>query len=219
MIIIKRVRVKICGIKTVKDALAAVDAGCDAVGLNFFPDSIRYIPINTALEIAKTIPPMVSVVAVFANANPAEVKEVLEYIPQIGYFQFHGNVPELNILQNKPWIATLSIDDSMNLNFVQNKLDSISNHQKPPSAILVDTKINGMFGGTGIPGPWELISKLKFKQPWFLAGGLTPANLLNAISITKPYGVDVASGVENTNGDKCPIKMLNFVSNAVRTLS
>lgn len=199
--------------------MAAVDAGCDAVGLNFFPDSIRYISIITALEIAKTIPPMVSVFAVFANANPTIVKDVLKNIPQINYFQFHGTVPELDILQYKPWIATLSIDESMGLNLVQSKLDSISNHQNPPSAILVDTKLKGMFGGTGIPGPWELISKLKFKHPWFLAGGLTPANLTNAISITKPYGVDVASGVENSSSEKCPIKMLDFVTNAVCKLS
>ena len=210
---------KICGLKTVKDALAAVDAGCDAIGLNFFPDSIRYISTDIGLEIANNLPPFISVVAVFANANVTHVEEVLKTIPRIDYYQFHGSVPELDILKNKPWIGILSIDESMSLDFVQNKLESISNQKIPPSIILVDTKSKGMFGGTGIPGPWELISKLKFPRPWILAGGLTPINIAKAISVTNPYCVDVASGVENTLGEKCPIKMLDFVTNAVCKLS
>jgi len=195
--------------------LAAVDAGCDAIGLNFFPDSIRYISTDIALEITEKLPPFISIVAVFANANVNQVEEILKTIPRIDYYQFHGSVPELDVLQNKPWIGTLSIDESMSLDLVQNNLDSISNQKIPPSVILVDSKSKGMFGGTGIPGPWELISKLKFNRPWILAGGLTPLNLAKAISVTNPYCVDVASGVENTLGEKCPIKMLDFVTNAV----
>lgn len=213
--IIKRVRVKICGIKSVKDSLAAIDAGCDAIGLNFFPNSIRYISINTALEITQSIPPLVSLVAVFANANVAQIEEVLKNIPKIEYYQFHGSFPNLEILKSKPWIATLSIDETMNLELIQNKLNEISNQKIKPSLILVDTKIKGMYGGTGIPGPWDLISKLKFNIPWLLAGGLTPLNIATAIETTKPFGVDVASGVENLLGDKCPTKMLDFVSNAL----
>lgn len=199
--------------------MAAVDAGCDAIGLNFFPDSIRYISTEIALEITKNLPPFISVVAVFANAKQTQIEEVLKTIPQIDYYQFHGSVPELDVLKNKPWIGILSIDDSMSLDFVQKKLESISNQKIPPSIILVDTKSKGMFGGTGIPGPWELISKLKFHHPWILAGGLTPLNLAKAISVTNPYCVDVASGVENNLGEKCPIKMLDFVTNAVWKLS
>ena len=199
--------------------MAAVDAGCDAIGLNFFPNSIRYISTDIALEIANNLPPFISIVAVFANANQSQIKEVLKTIPRIDYYQFHGSVPELDILQNKPWIGTLSIDESMSLDLVQNKLESISNQKIPPSIILVDTKSKGMFGGTGIPGPWELISKLKFPRPWILAGGLTPLNLAKAISVTNPYCVDVASGVENKLGEKCPIKMLDFVTNAISNIS
>ena len=199
--------------------MAAVDAGCDAIGLNFFPNSIRYISTDIALEIANNLPPFISVVAVFANANQSLIEEVLKSIPRIDYYQFHGSVPELDVLNNKPWIGTLSIDESMSLDFVQNKLDSISNQKIPPSVILVDSKSKGMFGGTGIPGPWELISKLKFNRPWILAGGLTPLNVAEAISVTNPYCVDVASGVENALGEKCPIKMLDFVTNAVCKLS
>lgn len=199
--------------------MAAVDAGCDAIGFNFFPNSIRYISTDIALEIANNLPPFISVVAVFANAYVTQVEEVLKTIPRIDYYQFHGSVPELDVLQNKPWIGTLSIDDSMSLDFVQNKLESISNQKIPPSVILVDTKSKGMFGGTGIPGPWELISKLKFPRPWILAGGLTPLNLSKAISVTNPYCVDVASGVENTLGEKCPVKMLDFVTKAICKIS
>ena len=199
--------------------MAAVDAGCDAIGLNFFPDSIRYISTNIGLEIANSLPPFISVVAVFANANQTQIEEVLKTIPRINYYQFHGSVPNLDIIKNKPWIGILSIDDSMSLDFVQKKLDSFSNQKIPPSIILVDTKSKGMFGGTGIPGPWELISKLNFNRPWILAGGLTPLNLAKAINVTNPYCVDVASGVENTLGEKCPIKMLDFVTNAVSNIS
>ena len=199
--------------------MAAVDAGCDAIGLNFFPDSIRYISTNIGLEIANSLPPFIAVVAVFANANQTQIEEVLKTIPRINYYQFHGSVPDLDIIKNKPWIGILSIDDSMSLDFVQKKLDSFSNQKIPPSIILVDTKSKGMFGGTGIPGPWELISKLNFNRPWILAGGLTPLNLAKAINVTNPYCVDVASGVENTLGEKCPIKMLDFVTNAVCKLS
>ena len=195
--------------------MAAVDAGCDAIGLNFFPNSIRYISTDIALEISNNLPPFISIVAVFANANVTQVEEILKTIPRIDYYQFHGSVPELDVLQNKSWIGTLSIDESMSLDLVQNNLESISNQKIPPSIILVDTKSKGMFGGTGIPGPWELISKLKFPRPWILAGGLTPLNLAKAINVTNPYCVDVASGVENTLGEKCPIKMLDFVTNAV----
>ena len=199
--------------------MAAVDAGCDAIGLNFFPNSIRYISTDIALEISNNLPPFISIVAVFANANVTQVEEILKTIPRIDYYQFHGSVPELDVLQNKSWIGTLSIDESMSLDLVQNKLDSISNQKIPPSVILVDSKSKGMFGGTGIPGPWELISKLKFNRPWILAGGLTPLNLAKAISVTNPYCVDVASGVENTLGEKCPIKMLDFVTNAISNIS
>lgn len=214
MSIIKRVRTKICGIRSIGDAIASCDAGCDAIGLNFYPESVRCISIKTASEVMDVISPFVSLVAVFANANEKQVEEVLHGLPRVDYFQFHGVLPNLGVLSNKRWVMTFSVNESTSLEQIQNQIDSISDSHFPPSLILIDTKTKGLFGGTGIPGPWELISKLKFKIPWLLAGGLTPENVADAIRVTKPYGVDVASGVENSPGIKCPQKILNFIKNS-----
>ncbi len=214
----KRVRVKVCGVKTIKDALNSVEAGCDALGLNFYPHSVRCITINTALAIANSLPPFVSLVAVFANANAHDVQEVFNNIKRIDYFQFHGNYPELSIIKSKKWIATLSIDESMPLDLLQNKLDEFNQLAIPPCSILIDSKIKGMFGGTGITAPWKIISELKCNFPLLLAGGLTPENVNEAILVVKPYGVDVASGVESEPGEKSATKLKKFISNSFLVL-
>jgi len=200
-------RVKICGITNLADAQAAVGAGADALGFNFYKKSPRSLSLIQAAEISRQLPPFVLRVGVFVNA-PAEL--VLRAIRECGLtmLQFHGEeTPEFCAQFGLMSMKAFRVRGPETLK------------ELPPyqtDAWLLDAFSSATFGGTGEKFNWELaVEAQKFGKPIFLAGGLTPENVAEAIRKVHPFGVDVSSGVESAPGRKDPAKLKAFLA-AVR---
>lgn len=201
-------KIKICGIKTLTDALAAIDAGVDYLGFNFYPKSPRFIEKQACAEITSVLKKEYShikLVGVFVNSSVEEVRNIMETC-SLDLAQLHGDeAPEMiRALDGKAFKAFRGIPESVD-GFVRN--DS--------PAFLVDAAVKGVYGGSGVTADWVGAAELARKYPLLLAGGLTPENVAEAISRVKPWGVDVASGVESAPGEKDPRKIKAFVQ-AVR---
>jgi phosphoribosylanthranilate isomerase len=202
-------RVKICGITNLGDAQAAVEAGADALGFNFWKKSPRFLAVAPAAKISKQLPPFIMRVGVFVNA-PAEL--VARAIGECGLslLQFHGDEP--------PEFCTKFGLMSMKAFRIRNAESLKELPKYPTEAWLLDGYSTGARGGTGKKFNWDLaIEAQKFGRPIFLAGGLTPENVAEAVRKVRPFGVDVSSGVESSPGKKDPSKIKAFV-NAVRTV-
>ncbi len=200
--------VKICGIKTLTDALAAIDAGADYLGFNFYPKSPRFVEKQICAEITSVLKqehPHIKLVGVFVNSSVEEVKDILTTC-SLDLAQLHGDetVEMLNQLNGKAFKAFRGIPESID-GFARSELPSF----------LVDASVKGLYGGSGVTADWDGAAELAKTYPLLLAGGLTPENVAEAVSSVKPWGVDVASGVESTVGAKDAGKMVEFV-NAVR---
>ena len=198
-----RTRVKICGITNVKDAISAVNAGTDAIGLVFYAPSPRFVTIAQAQQIVAAIPPFVSVVALFVNASTAEIEAVLAQV-RIDIVQFHGDETPGDCAQIKlPYYKAIRVKADTNL--LQYALEF-----KDAKALLLDTYSEAAFGGTGHVFDWGLIPK-NLTKPVILAGGLVPENVRLAIQQVQPYAVDVSGGVESTKGIKDVAKIAAFM--------
>jgi phosphoribosylanthranilate isomerase len=200
-------RVKICGITNLADALAAVEAGADALGLNFFEGSPRHVSMNKAAEISKKLPPFVMRAGVFVNADEDLVTRAIAEC-NLSLLQFHGDeTPEFCTQFGLMSMKAFRIRDA-------ESLKELPNYQT--DAYLLDAYLPEARGGTGEKFNWDLaIEALKFGKPVFLAGGLTPENVATAVQKVRPFGVDVSSGVESSPGKKDRAKILAFIA-AVR---
>ena len=200
-------KIKICGIKTVKDVLAAMEAGADLIGFNFYPKSPRYIDVGTCRNIMSVMRRHghVTYVGVFVNASVEEVYATIETCG-LSLAQLHGDeTPEmLRALKGKAFKAFRGIPSE---NTVYERNDA--------PALLVDAAVKGVYGGSGVTADWSAAAELAKKYPLLLAGGLTPENVADAVRQVKPWGVDVASGVESEPGKKDASKIKAFVQ-AVR---
>lgn len=204
----KRTRVKVCGITRVEDALAAVEAGADAIGLVFYEPSPRYVRINQAKEIAESVPAFVTVVALFVNAESEYVQEVLNNV-RIDLIQFHGDEENDFCSQfQRPFIKAQR---------VRQATDVVASSLRFPDAlaILLDSYKPGVPGGTGETFDWSMIPANQTK-PLILAGGLAPDNIAHAIEQVQPFAVDVSGGVEQSKGIKDPAKIDAFLSEVYR---
>jgi len=198
-----RVRVKICGITRVEDALTAVAQGADAIGLVFYAPSPRAVSIEQAATIAKQMPAFVSVVGLFVNAEERFVKEVTSRV-QLDLLQFHGDeTPEQCAQYGLPFIKAVRVKSDTNL--VQYAKDYSASR-----ALLLDTYTEGVAGGTGHVFDWGLIPP-DLNKPVVLAGGLTVENVALAIKQVKPYAVAVSGGVEASKGIKDVAKIAAFM--------
>jgi len=198
-----RVRVKICGITRVEDALTAVAQGADAIGLVFYAPSPRAVSIEQAATIAKQMPAFVSVVGLFVNAEERFVKEVTSRV-QLDLLQFHGDeTPEQCAQYGLPFIKAVRVKSDTNL--VQYAKDYSASR-----ALLLDTYTEGVAGGTGHVFDWGVIPP-DLNKPVVLAGGLTAENVALAIKQVKPYAVDVSGGVEASKGIKDVAKIAAFM--------
>ncbi len=192
-------RVKICGITSIEQALAVATLGADAIGLVFYEKSPRHVTIATAQAIVDALPPFVSSVGLFVNHDKAKVEDVLQQIP-LDYLQFHGDeTPEFCEQFNRPYIKAIRVKEGIDL--VQYAVDF-----KKAKALLVDAYLDGVPGGTGKTFDWQLIPR-ELPKSVILSGGLTPNNVRQAIKAVTPWAVDVSSGVEQSPGikdiDKC----------------
>jgi len=200
-------KVKICGITNLADAQAAAGAGADALGFNFYDKSPRRISLHQASEISRQLAPFIMRVGVFVNA-PEDL--VLRAIRECGLtlLQFHGDEPpefcaQFGLMSMKAFRVR-----------GPETLKEIPQYQT--DAWLLDAFSSATFGGTGEPFNWDLaVEAQKLGKPIFLAGGLTPANVAEAIRKVHPFGVDVSSGVESAPGRKDPAKIKAFLA-AVR---
>ena len=200
------VKVKICGLTNAADALAAVEAGADLLGLNFYEPSPRHVSLRAAAELVRQLPPFVVKVGVFVNANE---DLVLRAIGDCGLnlLQFHGDEsPEYCTQFGLMSMKAFRIRDVESLTALP---------AYPTEAWLLDTFVKGKPGGTGEKFNWDLaLEAKKFGRPIFLAGGLTPENVAAAVKKVQPYGVDVSSGVEASPGKKDPAKIKAFIQAA-----
>lgn len=223
-------KIKICGIKTLPDALAAIDAGADYLGFNFYPKSVRFIESSACAEITSVLKrehPQVKLVGVFVNSPIEEIKDILQTCA-LDFAQLHGDeTPEMVAAFNGKAFKAIRLSSSESAEtFVYPFLKSVLEtadasrypFQKPAlPVLLIDASVKGVYGGSGITADWTAAAKLTQKYPLLLAGGLTPENVAEAVRRVKPWGVDVASGVESAPGEKDARKMLEFIK-AVRVV-
>lgn len=202
-------RVKICGITRVRDLEVALDAGATAIGLNFYPGSPRYLAPRQAKKVLDAIPALVEAVAVVVEIPPAEGQRLLGQHSGLTALQWHGPAKTEFILTSR-WIRAWSVSQASDLADLVTHLQKPSVSAHPPKAILLDAKVKGLHGGTGKTLPWDLLKGWKAPSPLLLAGGLTPENIAQAVRDVRPFGVDVASGVESAPGIKDPVKIRDF---------
>ena len=198
-----RTRVKICGITSVNDAIFAVSAGADAIGLVFYAPSPRFVTIEQAQQIVAAMPPFVSLVALFVNALPTEIRTVLAQV-RIDIVQFHGDETRSDCEQIKlPYYKAIRVKADTNLLQYEAEFSSAK-------ALLLDTYSDAAFGGTGQVFDWGLIPQTLTK-PLILAGGLIAENVASGIKQVRPYAVDVSGGVEQSKGVKDVAKIAAFM--------
>lgn len=197
------VRVKICGITRIEDALAATAAGADAIGLVFYPGSPRAVSVEQAAAIIAALPPFVTTVGLFVDLERVELQRILGRVP-LDLLQFHGNeTAEQCEGFNRPYIKALRVrpgDD------VSARIGAYPG----ASGILLDTYVEGVPGGTGEAFDWSLVPPAA-EKPVILAGGLHPENVAAAVARVRPYAVDVSGGVEAGKGIKDAGKISAFV--------
>ncbi len=205
------VTVKICGITSEADALAAAEAGADAIGLMFYECSPRHVTLEQAKAISAALPPHVMRVGVFVNAEEAFVHQALTEC-MLNILQFHGDeTPEE--CSRYP-VMTLKA-------FRVQGEETLAELEAYPSAgYLLDAYVKDALGGTGATFNWDLaVRAQEFGKPIFLAGGLTPENVAEAVRKVQPFGVDVSSGVEIEPGRKDAQQIRTFVAAAKGALA
>ena len=201
-----KTQVKICGVTSVADALAAAGAGADMIGLMFYDGSPRHVTLAQAAEIARALPPFVLKVGVFVNPDEAQVMEAIAACG-LNLLQFHGDEPSDFCTQfGVMSLKALRVRDSESLQTLA-KFNT--------DAFLLDAYSKGGLGGTGEKFNWDLaVAAQKFGKPIFLAGGLTPENVADAVKQVRPFAVDVSSGVEAAPGKKDAAKVRAFIQAA-----
>ena len=198
-----RTRVKICGITRPEDGLCAALAGADAIGLVFYRPSPRAVDLETARAITAVLPPFVTRVGLFVDADQGEVASVLNSIP-LDMLQFHGNETPAECARYAiPYIKAVRMAEDVDLRAQAGLYASAA-------GLLVDSYIPGIAGGTGRTFDWGRIPADTGK-PVVLAGGLTPDNVCRAIATVRPYAVDVSGGVEADRGVKDPALIRSFI--------
>ena len=202
-----KTRIKICGFTRKEDLAAAVDAGADAIGLVFYPSSPRFVDLARAAELARIVPPFVTIVGLFVNADAATIRSTLAAVP-IHLLQFHGEEDADFCRQfDRPYVKAARVKPGIDL--VQ-----YADRFRSAQAILLDAFVEG-YGGGGKVFDWTLIPA-EFGMPLILSGGLDAGNVTDAIARVRPAAVDVSSGVESAKGIKDAAKIREFVA-AVRS--
>lgn len=202
------VKVKICGITNIADARAAADAKADMIGFMFYEGSKRHITVETAELISRQLRPDLLRVGVFVNPTEELVATAIQRCG-LGLLQFHG--------QETPGFCRQFGVMSMKAFRIQDASSLESIPEYDTDAYLLDSYVPGQAGGTGEKFNWALAAEAaRFGRPIFLAGGLTPQNVAQAIQSAAPFAVDVSSGVEITPGNKDHKKIREFIDAAKR---
>ena len=198
------VRVKICGITNQVDANDAIALGADAIGFIFHPPSPRYVSPEKVAEIIAGLPPFVSTVGLFVDMKFEDVRKAID-ASGIGCLQFHGEEEEsLCDSFGLPWLKTIKMMQGADV------VEKVGRYNRS-SAVLFDTGDSNLAGGTGKTFDWELIPQ-SMNKPYIVAGGLNAQNVRKVIKMTKPFAVDVCSGVESEKGKKDKSKLKDFIT-------
>ncbi|MDO9004977.1 MAG: phosphoribosylanthranilate isomerase [Aquabacterium sp.] len=201
---ITRTRIKICGLTREQDVLAAARAGADALGLVFYEKSPRHVGLSQAVQLARTVPPFVTVVGLFVNPSVDYVREVLSKVP-LDVLQFHGEeTPEFCTQFGRPYLKAIRVRAGVDL--IQ-----CAARYAGAQGLLLDAYVEGTQGGTGESFDWALIPQ-NLPLPVILSGGLHAGNVAAAIRQVQPYAVDVSSGVEAEKGIKDAAKIAAFIN-------
>lgn len=198
-------RVKICGVTSAGDAAMAASLGADAVGINFYKGSRRYVPISEAAPIVAALRGKAVPVAVFVNELPEVIADICRELG-IEVVQLSG--------RESPAMARRLPFRRIKAVHVRDGSEPAAYRDYPCEAFLIDADVPGEYGGTGKTLDWSHVGKAQPGKPWLLAGGLTPENVATAIRLARPSGVDVAGGVEFLPGKKDREKVKSFINNA-----
>ena len=201
-----RTRIKICGITRPADALAAAEAGADAIGLVFYPPSPRYLSAERAVEVRDALPPFVQSVALFVNPDAAQVAQIIGRVKP-GVLQFHGEeTPGFCSQFGVPYIKACRVRPGADLLQYLRQFSAAS-------AWLLDSFVKE-YGGVGERFDWSLVPERSERRdrPLVLSGGLAPDNVAEALRSVRPWGVDVSSGVESAPGIKDAAKIAEFIA-------
>ncbi len=202
-----RVRVKICGIREAAEAEAAVEAGADALGFNFWPGSSRYVEPEKARGIIRSVGPFVSCVGVFVNERADKIRAVADKAG-LDAIQLHGDEPPGFCLE----FPNLKVIKALR---VRAGFQPATLADYPAAAVLLDAAVPGSYGGTGERFDWGMAAEATGYARIILAGGLTPENVGEAIGSVRPFAVDVCSGVESEPGRKDLARLRRFMAAAL----
>lgn len=209
---------KICGFTDTETAVAAIQAGANAIGLNFYQQSVRYVEHAVAKDISRVVGGEAMRVGLFVNESLEFIRETIETVG-LDAIQLHGSETAadvaclINELPNHGVIKAFNVDDR-GLGVVADFLRQCVQHNAAPWAILLDARVPGQRGGTGHVAPWSTIQH-EYHESWpelILAGGLTIDNVSEAVNTVQPWGIDVASGVESTRGVKDAQRIRDFLA-------
>lgn len=194
-----RTRVKMCGTTRLEDALAAVRYGVDGLGFIFYEKSPRYILPEQAARIIEELPPFIDRVGVFVNAPLEDLEEASK--GGLSYLQLHGNESVEYCREVRERLPCCGIIKAFRVG-KESRSEQFSPYNEWVDGFLLDTYVKGAQGGTGKTFDWSILDSLQLSCPLFLAGGLSSANVVEAIRSVRPFAVDVNSGVEHCPGEK-----------------
>ncbi|MCE9561415.1 MAG: phosphoribosylanthranilate isomerase [Planctomycetes bacterium] len=212
------IRIKICGVTTPEDARFAADAGADAIGLNFYPKSPRFVTPTQAATLVRVLPAFTAPVGVFVGMPLRQVCTVAFQLGLRGVQTYDERPPEEDTFPFAH-VPAFRVKDAAGLEQIRKFVEAATAENRRPAAVLIDSFVAGEMGGTGHVAPWELLRGFDPGVPVILAGGLTPENVAEAIAVVRPWGIDVASGVESAPGKKDPDKVARFVKFARQAVS
>lgn len=203
-----RTRIKICGIREALHGVVAADAGADAIGLVFYRDSPRYVTPGAAANVVAMLPPFVTTVGLFVDADEGKIHDTLDGV-RLDCLQFHGaETPEFCASFGLPYIKAVRMEEGTDLLEWAGRFSSAR-------ALIVDAHVPGVPGGTGQTFDWSAIPR-DLPIPVILSGGLDAENVGRAIRTVGPWAVDVSSGVEASRGTKDPRKIVEFIRSVQR---
>jgi phosphoribosylanthranilate isomerase len=204
-----RIRIKMCGTTGIEDAMAAVDAGVDALGFIFYEKSPRNVDPETVRLIIDQLPPFIDTVGVFVDRDREEVEEIIRYC-RLGYAQLHGQESPKYCERLARFAPPCQVLKALRVG-EHSRAEDIAPYTEHVKGFVLDTYQKNRVGGTGKTFDWSLIKELHLQKTWILAGGLDVDNVAEAVGTVAPYGVDVNSGVEQRPGTKDHKKIHDFV--------
>lgn len=208
--------IKICGVRTVDVARAAIDAGASAIGFMLAPSRRQVTPSDVAMIMQEIESPRIAVVGVVVNETAAAINDMVR-AAGLDVAQLSGDEsPDLIDDLDLPAWKTVRFAAGTMFDVARRELERWLDRARPPQRLLVDAAVPGHYGGSGVRADWDLAARLASEYPLVLAGGLDPENVAEAITSVRPAGVDVSSGVE-TDGGKDVAKIGQFVARGLTT--